>query len=157
MIFGISACGSQGDARQAASVDTPPPCSDALSTNCLVSTADTAGSIAVQNGARIVFEDAGRPASTVGVSEVCWADEDEVDPNTCVTELSELPTGFSLESSSTLTGGESWPTYAIAVDETFDNAGESFLPLPARITFIVGASEANVAVEVACCDSPTGT
>lgn len=156
-LLGTSACASQGSTRQAAPADTPPACTSRLSTNCTVSSTDTAVSIAVRNGARILFEDAGGPARTVDVSEVCWAGEDEVDPDTCVTELSDLPTWFSINADSTPIGGDSWPTYSIAVNETTDSASEPFFPLPARVTFIVGNSSSKVAVEVACCDSPTST
>ena len=156
-LLGSSACASQDSTRQAAPAEALPACTSGLSTNCTVSTTDSAMSIAVQNGARILFEDAGGPARTVDVSEVCWADEDEVDPDTCVTAISDLPTWFSIEAGSTLVRGESWTTYSIAVDETSDSAGEPFFPLPARVTFIVGESSSKVAVEVACCDSPTGT
>jgi len=155
-VLGISACGGHEASRQAAPVEAPPACANGLSTNCIVSSTETGRSIAVQNGARILFEDSGKPARTVVVSEVCWADEDDVDPNTCVTGLGDLPTWFSVEADSTVVGGESWPTYYIAVNETSDSAGERFFPLPARVTFIVGDSKSNVAVEVACCDSPAG-
>jgi len=155
-VLGISACGGQEVTRQAAPAEVPPACTSGLSADCIVSTADSTGSIAVRNGARVLFEDSGKPARTVVVSEVCWADEDDVDPNTCVTGLEDLPTWLAVEADSTLVGGESWPTYSIAVDEISDSAGERFFPLPARVTFIVGDSESNVAVEVACCDSPAG-
>jgi hypothetical protein len=155
-VLGIGACGGQEASRQAAPAETPPACANGLSTNCIVSSTETARSIAVQNGSRILFEDSGRPARTVDVSEVCWVDEDDVDPNTCVTGLADLPSWFSIEADSTLVGGESWPTYSIAVDETSDSAGERFFPLPARVTFLFGDSKSNVAVEVACCDSPAG-
>jgi hypothetical protein len=153
-VLSISGCGGQEASRQAAPAEAPPACANGLSTNCIVSTADSTGSIAVRNGARVLFEDSGKPARTVVVSEVCWADEDDVDPNTCVTGLGALPTWLAVEADSTLVGGESWPTYSIAVDETSDSVGERFFPLPARVTFIIGDSKSNVAVEVACCDSP---
>jgi len=152
----LSACSSTDrSAAPAEQMESLPACTDGFAAECLISPATDARPIAVRNGTGMIMADANGPAESVSVTEVCWSGEGETDPNTCVTAIEDLPQWLSIDGDSKVVDGASWPRYSITVQEIPDSNGESFLPLPVLVTFVVGDSPStDVSVEVACCDGP---
>lgn len=151
----LSGCAQQETSREAAAVEVPPACASGFASICTVSPTETSGTVAVANGATVIFGATGESAPSVRISEVCWAGEDDIDPTTCVSPTGGLPGELTVVASSQSVNGGQWPSYTIRVDEMTDDSGEKFFPLPARITFVVdGSKSSEISVEVACCDAP---
>lgn len=154
----LAGCSSTDEARQAAEVTSWPDCTDGFATECVVSL-PTTDPIFINNGTTVIFARDGKPINAAKTTRICWTDEDDVDPTTCVNDVTQLPEWLSFEPVKVSAGGTAWPSLSIRGFETTDSAGELFHPFPLLINVNVETSGSveTVNLEVACCDAVPNT
>ena len=153
----LAGCASTDEARQAAGIKSWPACTDGFATECVVSL-PTTDPIFISNGTTVIFARDGKPIDAANTTRICWTDEGDVDPTTCVNDINdmtELPEWLSFEPVKVSAGGATWPSLSIRGFETTDSAGELFIPFPLLIDVNVETSGSveTVNLEVACCDA----